>query len=75
MDGCPACRQPNMVIETSIFIETPFLSDCEPMIKNDSPAHEMENILWSLTRRCPVKKFFLKISLNPQENTCTGASF
>ena len=29
----------------------------------------------AVTQRCSVKKFFLQISQNPQENTCTRVSF
>ena len=33
------------------------------------------NSLESVAQRCSVKKVFLEISQNPQENTCTTTSF
>ena len=35
----------------------------------------LSNIVSAVARRCSVKKMFLKISQNLQENTCVGVSF
>ena len=44
MNRCPSCRQPSMVMETSIFIETPSLGDLQPRLKTDLPVNEMGTI-------------------------------
>ena len=36
---------------------------------------EKFNMIEVVTWMCPVKKMFLKISLNSQENTCVRVSF
>ena len=40
--GCGFYHRRIMLKETSIFSETPFLGDCRPRLKYDSPAHETE---------------------------------
>ena len=32
----------SMMMGPSIFIKAPYLGDCQPSLKRDSPAHEME---------------------------------
>ena len=43
----------------------------QPAISQEVTANESETVAW----RCSIKKLFLKILQNLQENTCTGASF
>ena len=52
----PFLMPADMMIEPSIFIETPSLGVCQSSLKNDSPAHEME------TASCQAPNWYFKVS-------------
>ena len=56
MTKCPSWRQPSMVIETSTFIETPTLGNCQLKLKSDSLDHMMDTIPCQ-NLNCYFKKF------------------
>ena len=50
------------------YFDVDLYSDCALILFD----HELSE---AAVRRCSVKKVFLEISQNPQENTCARASF
>ena len=55
-DQMPFLMPADMMMEPSIFIETPSLGVCQSSLKNDSPAHEME------TASCQAPNWYFKVS-------------
>ena len=45
MKRCTSCRQPSVLMETGIFIETPSLDDRQPRLKTNLTDHKMEAII------------------------------
>ena len=55
-DQMPFLVPAGMMMGPSIFIEAPSLGDCQPKLKSDSPAHEME------TASCQASNLYFKVS-------------
>ena len=55
-DQMPFLMPASVMMGSSIFIQEPSLGDCQPRLKSDSPAHEMETV------SCQAPNWYFKVS-------------